>query len=278
MPRSNATVSPRATCHICHRTLSRANDLSRHIKSCHSPAETKAFCCPFAGCTYSNSQKSNLKTHINTHTGEQSSKCPNCPFKSTDPGSLTRHRKRLHNYIPKPRKSNAKPRGPSPTESDWTSSDSSSSASSSPSPSASFLLDPLQEYVTAPGPKVLISAFDPAASFGLLPDLDDLPNMTFDQEQLQYVDYTVSTSFDFVGEFNQYFVVPMDSYEKSYMVEPMQSYSGEPSYPLPSSEPMQNASWEYQNSYQQIPQFYPSQYQQLAPTSYQYGLPSGLWY
>ncbi|KAJ7578631.1 hypothetical protein C8J56DRAFT_898144 [Mycena floridula] len=182
---------------------------------------------PRSNATPSRNQsfKSNLKTHINTHTGEQSNKCPNCPFKSTDPGSLTRH--------------------------------------------PSFLLDPLQEYVTAPGPKVLISAFDPAASFGLLPDLDDLPNMTFDQEQLQYVDYTVSTSFDFAGEFNQYFVLPMDSYEQSYMVEPMQPYSGEPSYPLASSEPMQNASWEYQNSYQQIPQFYPSQYQQLAPTSYQ---------
>ncbi|KAJ7581419.1 hypothetical protein C8J56DRAFT_1057403 [Mycena floridula] len=222
------------------------------MKSCHSPSESKAFCCPFAGCAYSNSQKSNLKTHINTHTGEQSNKCPSCPFKTTDPGSLTRHRKRLHSYIPKRRKSKAKARKPSPTESDWT-----SSASSSPSPSDSFLLEPWQEYfASAPDPKVLISTFDPAASFGLLPDLDDLPDMSFDPEQpLQYVDYTGSTDYDFVGEFNQYFVAPMEAYE-----------------------PMQNASWEYQNSYQQIPQLYPSQYQQLAPTSYQHAVSSELWY
>lgn len=34
--------------------------------------------------------------------------CPDCPNAFTDPGSLTRHRKRRHNYVPEPRKARSK--------------------------------------------------------------------------------------------------------------------------------------------------------------------------
>src|ERR1700722_12108574 len=88
--------------------------------------------CPYDGCTYKNLQKSNVTTHIRTQsvllpppfvsrrvalnqnsTG-QKILCPTCGFATTDPGSLTRHRKRRHGYNPKtrqdhPERSTSKP-------------------------------------------------------------------------------------------------------------------------------------------------------------------------
>ncbi|KAK1222265.1 hypothetical protein PQX77_014898 [Marasmius sp. AFHP31] len=37
-------------------------------------------------------------------TGDKNKKCPDCDFRTVDPGSLTRHRKRQHQYVPAPRK------------------------------------------------------------------------------------------------------------------------------------------------------------------------------
>ncbi|KAG0691577.1 hypothetical protein DFH29DRAFT_1085512 [Suillus ampliporus] len=62
--------------------------------------------CPFTDCDYKTLQKSNMQTHIRTHTRERSKTCPHpgCEFATTDPGSLTRHRKQLHGYEPKARR------------------------------------------------------------------------------------------------------------------------------------------------------------------------------
>lgn len=62
--------------------------------------------CPYEGCDYRTLQKSNVQTHIRTHTRERSKTCPHseCPFCTTDPGSLTRHRKSEHGYKPKARR------------------------------------------------------------------------------------------------------------------------------------------------------------------------------
>ncbi|KAG1775362.1 hypothetical protein EV702DRAFT_440176 [Suillus placidus] len=61
--------------------------------------------CPFPNCDYKTLQKSNVQTHIRTHTRERSKTCPHpgCAFATTDPASLTRHRKHLHSYEPKAR-------------------------------------------------------------------------------------------------------------------------------------------------------------------------------
>ena len=41
---------------------------------------------------------------LSCSTGEKPQCCPTCDFATSDPGSLTRHRKRVHGYEPKPRK------------------------------------------------------------------------------------------------------------------------------------------------------------------------------
>lgn len=41
-------------------------------------------------------QKSNLQTHIATHTGEDLQYCPNCPYSNTDLGKILEHRKKYH--------------------------------------------------------------------------------------------------------------------------------------------------------------------------------------
>lgn len=51
-------------------------------------------------------------TPTNHSTQEKSKTCPDCSFRTGDPSSLTRHRKRIHNYIPNPRK----PRGSSSSD------------------------------------------------------------------------------------------------------------------------------------------------------------------
>ncbi|KAF5379311.1 hypothetical protein D9757_007662 [Collybiopsis confluens] len=49
-------------------------------------------------------QRSNLKTHYCTHLKDKCNACPDCDFRTCDPGSLTRHRKRIHKYVPRPRR------------------------------------------------------------------------------------------------------------------------------------------------------------------------------
>ncbi|KAG6844392.1 hypothetical protein H0H87_007204 [Tephrocybe sp. NHM501043] len=42
-------------------------------------------------------------------TGEKPHACPDCDFRTADPGSFTRHRKNKHGYVPEPRRSKAEP-------------------------------------------------------------------------------------------------------------------------------------------------------------------------
>ncbi|KAG2113974.1 hypothetical protein DEU56DRAFT_688856, partial [Suillus clintonianus] len=82
-------------CTVCHKTISRKADLPRHMRTHDDHKEALMHACPFFDCDYKTLQKSNMQTHIRTHTGERSKICPHpgCAFATTDPGSLTRHRK-----------------------------------------------------------------------------------------------------------------------------------------------------------------------------------------
>ncbi|KII85451.1 hypothetical protein PLICRDRAFT_700973 [Plicaturopsis crispa FD-325 SS-3] len=99
MSPSSATV----LCPTCQKHFSAKTDMTRHRQT-HAPnKESLKTLCPFEGCSYKTLQRSNLLSHMNTHTGERPHECTECEFRSADPGSLTRHRKAVHGYEPKQR-------------------------------------------------------------------------------------------------------------------------------------------------------------------------------
>lgn len=97
-----------AKCLICGKKLSRKADLPRHMRTHATNKKDFMFPCPYAGCEYRALQRSNLATHIHTHTGARPNKCPHpdCTYTTSDPGSLTRHRRKAHGYDPKAKKTN----------------------------------------------------------------------------------------------------------------------------------------------------------------------------
>ncbi|KAJ4468824.1 hypothetical protein J3R30DRAFT_3554493 [Lentinula aciculospora] len=94
-----------ATCSICNAVISNKTDLPRHMKIHSMDRDKLMHRCPYPDCNFENLQKSNVETHIRTHTKSKTNCCPDCDFTTVDPGSLTRHRKRIHGYIPKIRRS-----------------------------------------------------------------------------------------------------------------------------------------------------------------------------
>ncbi|KAF8209306.1 hypothetical protein K438DRAFT_1810817 [Mycena galopus ATCC 62051] len=98
------------TCEICGVYLRRNTDLPRHMLTHSKDKESLMFRCPMDGCGHQTLQKSNLATHIRTHTRAKPHKCPEhypnglkCDFSTADPSSLHRHRKRKHGYAPRPK-------------------------------------------------------------------------------------------------------------------------------------------------------------------------------
>ncbi|KAJ3782684.1 hypothetical protein GGU10DRAFT_74708 [Lentinula aff. detonsa] len=91
-------------CGKCGAVLARPSDMRRHMRTHGLEMTEVKYQCTWDGCSFQALQKSNLKTHYRTHTQDKSQACPSCDFKTCDPGSLTRHRKRIHGYVPKPRK------------------------------------------------------------------------------------------------------------------------------------------------------------------------------
>ncbi|KAJ3795539.1 hypothetical protein GGU11DRAFT_221030 [Lentinula aff. detonsa] len=100
-----------ATCSVCQAVISNKTDLPRHMRIHSADKHKFMHRCPYTECNFENLQKSNVETHIRTHTKSKTNNCPDCDFTTVDPGSLTRHRKRIHGYIPKTRRS----RHPKPT-------------------------------------------------------------------------------------------------------------------------------------------------------------------
>ncbi|KAJ8077750.1 hypothetical protein PM082_002183 [Marasmius tenuissimus] len=58
---------------------------------------------PYPDWRYENLRTSGVMRHIRTRTKKKTEPCPDCDFSSVDPGTLTRHRKRIHGYVPKAR-------------------------------------------------------------------------------------------------------------------------------------------------------------------------------
>ncbi|KAJ7168120.1 hypothetical protein C8R43DRAFT_136776 [Mycena crocata] len=97
-----------ASCEHCGASMRRNTDLPRHMLLHAKNKEEFMFTCPVEGCTHATLQKSNLATHIRTHTRAKPHKCPEyysngqkCDFATADPSSLHRHRKRKHDYQPR---------------------------------------------------------------------------------------------------------------------------------------------------------------------------------
>ncbi|KAJ7718206.1 hypothetical protein DFH07DRAFT_334862 [Mycena maculata] len=99
-----------ATCEICGLYLRRNTDLPRHMLTHSKDKHSMMYTCPMDNCGHRTLQKSNLATHIRTHTRAKPHKCPEyhangakCDFSTADPSSLHRHRKRKHGYTPRPK-------------------------------------------------------------------------------------------------------------------------------------------------------------------------------
>ncbi|KAJ7677713.1 hypothetical protein DFH06DRAFT_1316520 [Mycena polygramma] len=87
----------------CPWTFKSKADLNRHLPQHMSPEEREKlmYKCTAPGCSFKSLQKSNLKTHfVAKHTEAKPHACPNCPFRTADPGCLNRHRGSIHGYTP----------------------------------------------------------------------------------------------------------------------------------------------------------------------------------
>ncbi|EIW61320.1 uncharacterized protein TRAVEDRAFT_44139 [Trametes versicolor FP-101664 SS1] len=73
--------------------------VKRHIESKH--LQLRGWQCTFPGCNRRISQKSNLETHMNTHTGATPHKCYYCGMRFKDPARRQRHMKEHgHETVP----------------------------------------------------------------------------------------------------------------------------------------------------------------------------------
>ncbi|KAF9560846.1 hypothetical protein CPC08DRAFT_803658 [Agrocybe pediades] len=96
MSSTRPTMQP-GQCDICFKVVSRVSDLPRH-KILHAESGVgKKFTCPSKGCGYETSIRSNLNTHMTTHS-DAKLHCPDCDKTLKNASSLLVHRKTQHGY------------------------------------------------------------------------------------------------------------------------------------------------------------------------------------
>ncbi|KAG7445238.1 uncharacterized protein BT62DRAFT_920518 [Guyanagaster necrorhizus] len=87
----------RCTFGNCNQLFVHKSDLNRHLKAHYTKGRYQ---CPRCGRFFN--QAANLESHMNSqHLGLKPYRCPNCVVTTANKGSLLRHRKRHHNYVPK---------------------------------------------------------------------------------------------------------------------------------------------------------------------------------
>ncbi|KAJ7118016.1 hypothetical protein C8R43DRAFT_1153776 [Mycena crocata] len=155
----------------CDWSYPRKSDLDRHDVNHLSDEERTARMIYCKICGHGTLQQSNMKTHERTHTREQPEICPDCPYRTGDPASLTQHRKKYHGYEPNSRRATKPTKRAAQVSSAPASSSSSSSSQSSSSAStsayqqsdaevSSWIPSPPAEYFPSPYP----------ADYGLMPN------------------------------------------------------------------------------------------------------------
>ncbi|KAJ3828301.1 hypothetical protein EV361DRAFT_938982 [Lentinula raphanica] len=87
-------------CKDCNIVFEYPHELRKHNQEHVHKPQGGYYHCTWPSCSYASQDSSNYKTHYRTHTREKTKACPDCKFTTVSPSSLTRHRKKFHNYIP----------------------------------------------------------------------------------------------------------------------------------------------------------------------------------
>ncbi|KIJ40173.1 hypothetical protein M422DRAFT_174044, partial [Sphaerobolus stellatus SS14] len=77
----------------CGKNFERKSDFDRHMKIHEGKRDYK---CTFSGCAKTFVQRTQLVTHVNSHTKVRPHTCTKCPRTFSDPSARSRHEREQH--------------------------------------------------------------------------------------------------------------------------------------------------------------------------------------